>query len=393
MSGLGELAGVAASGLGARRVRTALVVLGPMLGVAAIVGIIGLSESAKGDVRQALRELGTNLVVVDGSPTGGGSNLPDESLERIRRVSTVEEASQTTLVRGVEVAVARESQDTLTLAAVLNVRAAETSMAGVLELPMAQGRFLNGFDEQPGIKAVVLGAGAGELFAVVPGQPRTILLNDEVFGVVGVLQETSLLPELNDAVLMTYPAAGALFAADLAPSQVYVRVREGTTEASADAISLAITQGAPGIPFVRVPTDLLEAEAKVDATFRAIVLGLGALSLLIGGIGIANVMTIAVLQRASEIGIRRALGHTRSIIASQFLLESALIGLLGGALGLLAGVAFVVAAADYQDWTLELRLPPLLAAAFVSVAVAIVAGLYPAIRAARMEPLETLRHA
>lgn len=142
-------------------------------------------------------------------------------------------------------------------------------------------------------------------------------------------------------------------------------MREGSTAASADAVSLAITQGAPGIPLVRVPTDLLEAQAEVDATFRAIVLALGALSLLIGGIGIANVMTIAVLQRAAEIGIRRALGHTRTVIAMQFLIESALIGALGGLLGMVAGVLFVVFAADYQDWVLELRLFPLVAAALI----------------------------
>jgi putative ABC transport system permease protein len=123
------------------------------------------------------------------------------------------------------------------------------------------------------------------------------------------------------------------------------------------------------------------------------VTALGGLSLLIGGIGIANVMTIAVLQRASEIGIRRALGHTRAIIASQFLLESALIGAVGGALGLLAGIAFVLVAADYQDWVVELQPAPLLAAALVSILVAVLAGLYPAVRAARMEPLETLRRA
>jgi putative ABC transport system permease protein len=256
-----------------------------------------------------------------------------------------------------------------------------------------QGRFLNPFDDQPGIQAAVLGADAAALFALVPGQPRTILLNDELFGVVGVLAPTELLPELNSAIVITYPAAERVFASSSEPDQLYVRVQNGTTAASAGAISLAITQGAPGIPLVRVPTDLLEAEAKVDATFRAIVLGLGGLSLLIGGIGIANVMTIAVLQRSSEIGIRRALGHTRPIIASQFLLESALIGVLGGALGLLVGLAFVMVAADYQDWRLELQLPPLIGVASFSVAVAIVAGLYPAIRAARMEPLETLRRA
>ena len=390
MRTLRELLGVAWAGLFARKLRTALVVLGPALGVAAIVGIYGLSESARGDVRATLRDLGTNLVVVDTGP-GGGAALPPESLERIRRVSTVEGASQSAMVAGSRVLVSRESEGAITLAQTLHVRWAESSLPQVLDVGMRSGRFLNAFDETPGVQAAVLGASAGDLFAVQPGQPRTILINGEVFGVVGVFEPSELLPELDDAVFIAPSVAARLFGAAANPTQIYARVQDGTTAESAAAVSLAITYGAGGTPLTRVPSDLLEATAAVDETFRAIVLGLGALSLFVGAIGIANVMTISVIQRSAEIGIRRALGHPRSAIASQFLLEAAFIGLGGAVVGIAAGLAFVAAGAEYQGWVIVLPTEALGPAAVLAVVVSMLAGLYPALRAATMEPLDALR--
>lgn len=390
MSALGELGGVALSGLLARKLRTALVVLGPALGVAAIIGIYGLSESARGDVKATLRELGTNLLVVDQGP-GGGGQLPADSIDRIRRVSTVDGVSQTALVPGTKIAVSRESEGAITLAQTLQVRAAEASLPAVLELEMTSGRFLNAFDDTEGVQAAVLGAEAAELFAIDGRQPRSILINGEVFGIVGVLESSELLPELDDSVLVSAAAAARLFGAEGRPSQLYVRVQEGTTEASAGAVTLAITYGAGGTPLVRVPSDLLEATAAVDKTFRAIVLGLSALSLFVGAIGIANVMTISVIQRSAEIGIRRALGHTRAVIAGQFILEAALIGVGGGLAGVAAGLAFVAGAARYQGWVVVLPGEALLPAGAVAVVVSLIAGLYPALRAATLEPLDALR--
>ncbi|MEO8541923.1 MAG: ABC transporter permease, partial [bacterium] len=173
-----ELATVAISGLFARKLRTALVVLGPALGVAAIIGIFGMSESARGDVKATLRELGTNLLVVDQGP-GGAGQLPEESLERMRQVSTVEAASATGLVPGAKILVSRESEGQITLAQTLQVRWAESTMPQVLELEVTAGRFLNAFDDTDGVQAVVLGAGAAELFAVDGTTPRSILINGE----------------------------------------------------------------------------------------------------------------------------------------------------------------------------------------------------------------------
>jgi putative ABC transport system permease protein len=387
-----DLLGVAAAGLAARKVRMALVIVGPMLGVAVIVGIIGLSESARGEVRQSLRDLGTNLLVIDAGRASPDRQLTPESLDRVSRVSTVEQASQVTYVPNVRVTAAPligEKADPLPV----EVRATRSSLGAVLGLELAQGRFLNTFDEQPGIQSVVLGADAARRLAVEPGEPRTIFLNNKLFAVVGVLQKSRLLREVNSGAFVTYPTARDLFGGADEPSQLYVRVQDGTTQASADTLAAAISyDDFQAQQLVRVPSQLLEAQARVDATFRAIVLGLGGLSLFISGIGIANVMTIAVLQRASEIGIRRALGHTRGVIAAQFLVESLLIGVLGGLLGAAVGALFVMLAANHQDWVLVLRPLPILGAGLISVAVAMLAGIYPALRAARMEPLETLRN-
>jgi putative ABC transport system permease protein len=387
-----EQLGVALAGLAARKVRMALVVVGPMIGVAVIVGVVGLSESAKGEVRQSLRELGTNLLVVEGGRGSGERRLPLESLDRVRQVSTVEEASQATTINDVRVLAAPPIGAQPELVPV-QVRATQPSLPAVLGLEVAYGRFLNPFDDKPGVRSAVVGADAARQLALQPGDSRTILLDGELFAVVGVLEPSRLLRDVNSSVFVSYGAAKDVLGGDAQPSQLYVRVANGTTQESADALAVALSYSPLESPaLVRVPSQLLEAQARIDSTFRAIVLGLGGLSLFISGVGIANVMTIAVLQRASEIGIRRALGHTRALIAGQFLLESLLVGVLGGLLGMAAGTLFVVAAVQHEGWVLVLRPLPVAVAGSISVAIAVLAGIYPALRAARTEPLETLRN-
>ena len=384
-----ELLQVAFDGLRARRLRAALVALGPAIGVAAIVGIFGLSESARGDVRATLRELGTDLLVVD-QARGGGGSLPPESLARIGGVSTVRSAAQTSVLPGVSVAVSRESEGSISLAQVIEVRVASEQLLEVLEIETTGGRYLNAFDETAGVNAVVVGADVAALFAIQPPYDRSILLNGELFGVVGVLEPSPILTELNNSVFVSAALAERRFGWNGQPTQIYIRV-DGDAGASRDAVSLALTYGGGGFPLIRVPTDLLEASAAVDATFRAIVLGLGALSLVVGGLGIANVMTISVIQRSQEVGVRRALGHTRSIVAMQFLLEAAMIGFIGGLAGTALGLVFLIGAVEYQGWVLVTPTGILGPAIALAVLVSLVAGVYPALRAARLEPLQALR--
>lgn len=388
-----DLLGAALDGLTARPLRTLLLGVGPALGVAAVVGIIGISESGRGDLREALEALGASLLVVEpsaGSGTGADEpRLPEAAAERARALASVHESAPLNLLTD------QTSRRSLLVGG--NdppggpVSATEPSLQDVLNLRLQWGRFLNAFDSDSAAPAAVLGATAAEALGFLQGEQRLIYISGQPFSVVGVLEPTVLAPQINEAILVTRAASTLYLNEPTAPTQLLVRAREGSARDVARALPDAITYGAGSRPLVRIPTDLLAARAEVDTVFQAIVLLLGLLSLLIGALGITNVMTISVLQRASEIGIRRSMGHSRTAIAAQFLLEAGVIGLTGGAIGGVLGVAIVGLTVWFQGWTLVLNpLLPLTAAAAAAL-VATIAGMYPAYRAAALEPLETLR--
>jgi putative ABC transport system permease protein len=388
MRHLRDLLGVAAAGLFARKARTALIVAGPLLGVAALVGVIGLTDSAKGDVQATLQSLGTNLLVV--TATGQNQKLPVESLDRVRHVRTVTAAASSTSLSNITVS-DTENLRSEEQAAATQVRAVDPSLPGVVDAHLRWGRFLNAWDRASGDRAAVIGADLAALYGIVPGDVRTILLNDRPYAVVGVLEPVPLLSDLDSSVMITRTAATNDWSDDGAPSTLYVRVVQGSTQATASVLPTAVTYGGPGNPIVSVPSDLLSASAKVDTTLRNTGLAMAALALLVGGLGIANVMSISVIQRQAEIGIRRAVGHSRFTIGAQFFAEALFVGLIGGLLGILSGGGFVTAVAFARGWVLVIEPWVPAAGMVVAVSVAIVAGIYPAMKAARLEPLATLR--
>jgi len=230
-----------------------------------------------------------------------------------------------------------------------------------------------------------------EEYGVLGGEIRTIRLNDRDFGVVGVLDSVALDPSLDNAVFVTQWAAEHDFGTAGEPTKLYVRAVEGQTEATSDAMSTAIALGGPDQVSTKIPSDALAASAQADETLQQTALFAGILALVVGGIGIANVMSISVIQRSTEIGIRRALGHPRSSIALQFLLEALFVGILGALAGLVVGVGVVYLVSAAAGWVVVIdygRMPMWVA---LAVAVSVVAGLYPSGKAARLEPLETLR--
>ncbi|HEY4025602.1 MAG TPA: ABC transporter permease [Candidatus Dormibacteraeota bacterium] len=383
-----DLLGVATAGLFARKARTALIVAGPLLGVAALMGVIGLTDSAKGDVQTTLQSLGTNLLVVNAS--GQSQKLPSASLDRVRHVKTVTSVAGATSLSNITVSdtdtVRSEEQ-----AAATQIRAVDPSLPSVVGARMRWGRFLNSWDNDSGDRAVVIGANLAQVYGLVPGEVRTILLNGRPYAVVGVLQPVPLLSDLDNSVLITRTAAVNDWSDDGTPSTLYVRVVEGTTQATASILPTAVTYGGPGNPIVSVPSDLLSASAKVDATLRNTGLAMAALALLVGGLGIANVMSISVIQRQAEIGIRRAVGHSRFLIGAQFFAEALFVGVIGGVLGILSGAGFVAAVALDRNWVLVIEPWVPAAGLAVAVSVAVIAGIYPAMKAARLEPLATLR--
>ena len=392
MSWFRDLLGVAWTGLTARKVRTLLIMLGPIIGVAAMVGAVGLTESAKGALKQELAKLGTNLIIAQAGGTFGSQNptFPGDAVQRVRALPTVTSAAATTNLSGV-IATPTRGGGTYYQAFPVPVRAADIALPAVLKVPVLDGRWLDQADSDLHLRSAVIGSGLARKYAYLPGETRTIRLNSTDFGVVGELGPVPLDPNLDNAVFITQWAAKYVFGTDGKPNQLYIRSTPGTTQETANAVPTAINLGGPDQSSTTVPSDVLQAASQADKTLQQVALFAGLLALTVGGLGIANVMSISVIQRSSEIGIRRAVGHSRSKIGGQFVLEALFVGLLGGLLGALLGVGVVYLVSAFAHWIVVIaysRIPLWMSLALV---VSVVAGMYPSIKAARLEPLETLR--
>lgn len=399
MSTATDLVGVAVNGLFARKVRTLLLLLGPVIGVAAIVAAVGLTDSAKGDLKRKVDQLGTNLIEASAASSFGGQDakLPKEAVERARTVVTVESVAAVLEMQNIVVAPYAEATENFETVPV-PVLASDALLPAVLNVPMVSGRWLNEFDEGAGSRAAVIGVGLARQFDVLPGEVRSLLLNGIEYSVVGILDAVELEPAFDTAVFVTFARAADDFLGDEAvddgvvlANKLYVRSAENREDETAEALKVAVNLGGPNEVQTELKSEALELAAQSDRQLQLIVVSMGLLAIIVGGIGIANVMSISVIQRSTEIGIRRALGHTRGIIAAQFILEAIAVGFLGGLLGVALGVAAIGVGVAVAGWVFTLQ--PLLVPLGVALAmgISVVAGLYPATRAARLEPLETLR--
>ncbi len=390
---LRDLLGVAGSGLVARKVRTFMLLLGPLIGVGAMVAAVGLTDSAKGDFKAKLAELGTDLLVVDAAGTFGSAQtptLPEDAVERALNLSTVEAASAIAELSGI-VTLPYAGAEDFYAAFPIPVIAADDDLPEVLGIGLAHGRWISPADESHATRAVVLGSGLADEYGYLPGELRTIRLGAFDYGVVGVLDLVELRGELNDAVFIALAAAERDFIDDAIPTRLFVRSSDGTTQSTAAALPTAIALGGGDEITTDVPSKALATKAEADKTVQRTAFMAGVLALLLGAIGIVNVMSISVIQRSNEIGIRRALGHRRVTIALQFLLEAVAVGLLGGIFGAALGIGVVWATSQVLEWTMVLRYDLVPWWVVISIGVAALAGLAPSVKAARLEPLETLR--
>ena len=393
MRRLRELVGVAAGGLTARKIRTALIMLGPILGVAAIVAAIGINESSKGHLKAKLQELGTDLIVVNASTGMGFGQDPVIEASAVARVKRLPDVAAVTGTRQLSdiVTVPFAGAEDYYRAFPVPVIASGLDLPDTLEVPMISGRFLNEYDRDSGARVAVIGRDLADEYGYLAGEPRTIELNGLQYGVVGVLDWVLLEPSMDSAVFVTFTSAVVDWELDDPdPSRLYVRAPTATALV-AQEIPTVVSLGGPDGANASVPTDLLDAQSQVDESLNNLTKMMGGLALVVGGVGIANVMSISVIQRSSEIGIRRALGHSRGTIAVQFLFEALVVGVFGGIIGALVGAGVVWGVAEQRGYTMVLSVAGLAGWALVSVGVAVVAGLYPSSKAARLEPLETLR--
>jgi putative ABC transport system permease protein len=386
-----DLLRLATVGLRTRKLRAALSVLGISIGIASLVAVLAISETSKADLLAKIEGLGTNLLTVGPGESllGEETTLPAASGARISLLGEVESSAALTTVAGATVR--RSSYVPPEVTGGIFVAAADPQLLRTLDGATASGRFLDRATER--YPAIVLGAKAAQRLGVPrAGGLDQVYVAGRLFTVVGILEPLPLVPELDSAALVGYPAAARFFGTDRSPSKVYVRAREGEAQVRAAAALLpsAADPWGPEEVAVSRPSDALEAQAAAEGAFTSLFLGLGAVALLVGGIGIANVMIISVLERRSEVGLRRALGARRRHIAIQFLGESFVLGILGGMAGALLGIGATATYAAYEGLTL--LVPPiaiaggLLAACFLGA----LAGLYPATRASRLTPTEAL---
>jgi putative ABC transport system permease protein len=386
-----DLLGTGSHGLRARKARTLLTALGIAIGIASMVAVLGISASSRADLLAQLDKLGTNLLKVEPGQDifGAGAVLPDEASAMLGRIGPVEGVSAVTSTGQT---VRRTDQVPEAQTGGLGVVAAEDDLLETLQATLAAGRFLD--DATDGVPGVVLGAAAAERLGIssLEGSPR-VWIGDTWFTVIGILDPVELTPEVDRWVLVGYDIAETLWETDRAASTIYMR----TDPDSVDAVRAVVQQTAnPQVPNevdVSRPSDALEARAEADDALTALLLGLGAVALVVGGVGIANVMVISVLERRGEIGVRRALGATRRHVRGQFVVESSMLSLLGGLAGVLLGTLVTIVYAGQRDWRVDVPLAALAGGVGAALLIGAVAGLYPAARAARLDPAEAVRPA
>lgn len=387
-----DLLRLATVGLRTRKLRAALSVLGISIGIASLVAVLAISETSKADLLEKIERLGTNLLTVGPgeSPFGEETKLPAAAAGRIRLVEGVGSAAATTIVEGATVR--RSSYVPANITSGIFVEAADPELLATLEGTTAAGRFVDRATER--YPAIVLGAKAAKRLGIHGiGGVVQVYVSGRLFSVVGILEPLPLVPELDSAALIGYPAAARFFGTGRNPSMVYVRAEEGESQVRGAAALLpgAANPFEPAEVAVSRPSDALEAQAAAEGAFTSLFLGLGAVALLVGAIGIANVMIISVLERRSEVGLRRALGARRRHIAIQFLGESFVLGIAGGVVGVLLGVGATSAYAAYEGLTLLVPTVAVAGGLLAACVLGAVAGLYPAMRAARLTPTEALR--
>jgi len=385
---LADVIRIGGAGLRTRPARVILSALGIAIGIAAMLAVVGISASSQEQLNRQLAALGTNLLTVGPGQTfrGDQSHLPEDAVAMIGRIGAV---TSVTATGRVDAKVYRNDKVPSGQSGGIAVLAARTDLPGTVGATVASGAFLN--EATARYPAVVLGSGAARRLGVgVAGPEQQVWLGGQWFAVVGTLHPVPLAPELDSAALIGWPVAQERLGFDGYATTVYTRSREEWVEAVRRVLAATANPEHPNEVEVSRPSDVLAAKRATDSTLDALLLGLGAVALLVGGVGVANTMVISVLERRAEIGLRRALGATRGQIRVQFLAESLLLSALGGAGGVLLGVVVTSGYAATQQWPAVV--PPWASVGGVGVTCVIggLAGLYPAIRAARLAPTEAL---
>jgi putative ABC transport system permease protein len=384
-----DLARVATIGLRTRRLRAALSALGIAIGVAAIVAVLGLSSSSQAGLLAEIDRLGTNLLTVtNGSTlTGATATLPLAAPGMIARIGPVTRVDQT---GSTDAKVYRSPRIPAINTNGLGVQGASLGLLPTVGTTIAKGRYLNAATAR--LPVAVLGAAAATRLGIERVfRGERIWLGGRWFYVAGILRPAVLATEIDNTVLVGFPAAKRYLGFGGHPTTIYVRSETSQVAAVQGVLAATANPQAPNEVDVSQPSAALTARAAAQSALNGLFLGLGAISLLVGAVGVGNIMLISVLERRSEIGLRRALGATRGQIRSQFLAEAILLAVLGGAAGVTAGALATATYATAKHWATVIPTVAWAGGLGAALAIGAIAGLLPALRAARMSPTEALR--
>ena len=386
-----DLARVASAGVRTRPLRAMLSALGIAIGVGAVVAVLGLSASNQATLLAEIDKLGTNLLTVQNGQTltGGTAELPKVAPAMITRIGPVTGVADTGTTNA---EVYRSPLIPSDQSGGVEVQAASVKLLPAVGTTVAQGTFLNAATAQEPV--VVLGAQAASQLGIDRVYPdERVWLGGRWFYVAGILKPAALAPEIDESVLVGFPAAETYLGFDGHPTMVYVRSQTSQVAAVQSVLAATADPESPNDVDVSQPSATLVVRAQAKSALSGLFLGLSAVALLIGAVGVANIMVISVLERRSEIGLRRALGARRGQIRSQFLSEAVILAALGGIAGVGLGVLATAIYSSIKGWTIVIPVLGWAGGFGAALAIGALAGLVPAIRAARLSPTEALRTA
>jgi len=396
-----DLIAEAVAGMLARPGRTVLTILGTVLGVAALVATLGLAKTAGNQIVTRFDALAATSVSVSNRTEGfffspsreDVSVIPWDAEDRITRLNGVVAAGTMTLVdtEGELVSSVPINDPLGQTRYAVDVIAASPGLFDAVIADLGTGRFFDsGHDLRREPVAILGPAAAARLNINRVDQQPAIFIGDNTLAVMGILDDVARETSLLQSIIIPNGTARELFGTG-APAEVHIRTEVGAAYLIGEQAPIALSPNEPEKLRVRVPPEPRAVRSGVESDVNTLFLVLGGVALLVGAIGIANVTLVSVLERVGEIGLRRAVGAARRHIASQFLVESAAMGFVGGVIGASAGVLVVVAVSANRQWTPVLDVQVPLLAPFAGAIVGLVAGLYPSWRASRLEPVDALR--
>ncbi|MER8010894.1 ABC transporter permease [Streptomyces sp. NPDC094149] len=370
-----------------RRLRAMLSALGIALGIAALVAVTGVSASSQAHLLAQLDKLGSNLLTV--APGNGLDNkpipLPPEAEKMLSRIGPAEQVTAITLTQAKVYRTPYMPQDR---DGGLQVVGARRNLLSALRGELESGRWLDASSER--LPTVVLGHEAAAAIGLsTPG--TRVWIGDHWYAVLGILRANQLAPEIDRSALVSWTNAVHDLKAKGTASTVYLRTDPDKVSAVQNVAGATANPAAPQNVAVSRPSDLLKARGEALSGLNNLVIALASVALLVGGVGIANTMVVGVMERRGEIGLRRSLGARTGQIATQFLIEAAVLGAAGGIAGAIIGAAGVFGYATWERWPPVIPSAVLAAGPAVAMFVGVAAGLYPALRASRLAPTEALR--